>query len=89
MNPTLDFNRELLFDSAFESGNLDCVIQYKPLKYDCFLRIDSNTRGHTQWYYFRVKNGSVMNKIRINLCNISKYCNLYEQGLEPFCFSKK
>ena len=29
MNPTLDVKKEYVFNSAFESGNLDCVIKVK------------------------------------------------------------
>ena len=36
----------LLFDSSFESGNLDMVVQVQPSEFDCYMRVDSNTRGH-------------------------------------------
>jgi hypothetical protein len=48
------YNRELIFDSNFESGNLDTVIKKKDLEYDLFMRVDTNTRGHHQWFYFSV-----------------------------------
>lgn len=47
----------LKFDSHFEGGNLDTVIKCpKDNEYDIFLRVDTNTRGHTNWYYFSVEN---------------------------------
>ena len=46
----------LLFDSNFESGNLDCVIKINENEYDLFMRVDSNTKGHTSWFYFAVNN---------------------------------
>lgn len=49
MNPKLDQN-SLIFDSKFESGNLDAVIKVSETEYDCFMRVDSNTRGHLQWF---------------------------------------
>jgi hypothetical protein len=54
-----------------------------------FLRIDSNTRGHTQWYYFSIKNGKKNEKIILNICNITKGKTLYEQGMKPYIFSRK
>ena len=39
------------FNSYFESGNLDFVEKVNK-EYNLYLRCDSNTRGHTQWYYF-------------------------------------
>lgn len=53
------------------------------------MRIDSNTRGHAQWFYFSIKNGEYKQKIKINICNISKPGTLYEQGMHPYIFSKK
>jgi hypothetical protein len=46
----------LVFDSHFECGNLDMVYQVKDFEYDLFMRVDSNTRGHHQWFYFTVSN---------------------------------
>ena len=36
----------LTFDSSFESGNLDMVVQVDNSEFDMFMRVDSNTRGH-------------------------------------------
>ena len=49
-------NQFLTFDSSFESGNLDMVIQIDSNEFDMFMRVDSNTRGHHQWFYFKVEN---------------------------------
>ena len=54
MNPKL--LTKLEFDSNFESGNLDTAIMIKPDEYDLYMRVDANTRGHLQWFYFSVKN---------------------------------
>ena len=55
MNPQLDYHSELTFDSSFESGNLDMVIRTKQFQYDLYMRVDTNTRGHHQWFYFSVE----------------------------------
>lgn len=39
---------EILFDSDFESGNLDFVFKLENTSiYYCFMRMDTNTKGHT------------------------------------------
>ena len=59
------------------------------MEYDLFLRVDSNTRGHTQWFYFSVQNGAKTGKVTFNICNLTKPKTLYEQGMRPYVFSKK
>ena len=47
MNPKMpNKDDQLIFNSAFESGNLDMVLQTKPMTYDLYMRVDTNTRGH-------------------------------------------
>jgi hypothetical protein len=47
MNPNqTGTSPELIFDSNFESGNLDMVIKVKENEYDLYMRVDTNTRGH-------------------------------------------
>lgn len=87
MNPTVDLNEEFLFDSNFESGNLDAVVKVGPHEYDLFMRIDSNTRGHLQWFNFTVKNHK-HKRIKINICNFRKEKTLYHRGMRPFICSK-
>lgn len=79
MNPTLNLPDEILFNSCFESGNLDCVIKISDREFDLFLRIDSNTRGHLLWFYFSVKNQNKIGKITMNICNFSKSKTLYNE----------
>ena len=76
MNPTLGENDGVKFDASFESGNLDCAIKVNDSEYDLFLRIDSNTRGHTQWFYFTVSNRN-RRSLRLNICNMGREKSLY------------
>ena len=50
MNPKVlesdEIKNELIFDSNFESGNLDMVIKKKEFEYDLYMRVDTNTKGH-------------------------------------------
>ncbi len=85
----------LNFDSDFESGNLDFVIRRSPEEYDLFLRIDSNTKGHSQWYFFGLTLKGLFSsqphkpqKIRLNIMNLSKHASLYKQGMKPYQFSQ-
>lgn len=70
----------IIFESRFESGNLDCAIRTRVNEYDLFLRIDSNTNGHVMWYYFRVQNRENKGmKIRLNICNLRRSKVTFEQ----------
>jgi len=54
MDPKMDLTDELQFDSFFESGNLDIVTKAKNFEYDLYMRIDTNSTGHQQWFYFSI-----------------------------------
>lgn len=82
MNPDLVNEKELRFDSNFESGNLDMVIRTKPWEYDLYMRVDTNTRGHHQWFYFNISYNSDSHfkskRIKFNICNFTKKQSLYK-----------
>lgn len=65
------------------------MIKLRPNEFDLFLRIDSNTRGHLQWFYFSISNGQKKDRIRLNICNISKPGTLYEKEMQPYMYSRK
>ena len=85
-NPALKGPPELLFDSNFESGNLDAAVQVGPGEYDLFMRVDSNTRGHVQWFNFTVRS-PCSQKVRFHLANCRKYRTLYSQTMRPYLLS--
>lgn len=74
----------LVFDSQFESGNLDLAVKVKTREYDLFIRPDTNTTGNFQWFYFRVSNTMQDQCIRFNIRNLSRCNPLYEQGFAPY-----
>lgn len=82
MNPTLPEQDSLRFDASFESANLDCAIKVSEDEYDLFLRVDSNTRGHTQWFYFEVSSPK-KRKVQLNICNLGRGRTLYEKVHRP------
>lgn len=84
----------LQFDSRFESGNLAIAIK-RPQdyaenvpEYDLVLQNDVNTRGHTQWFFFKVKS-SMSGRVRLNLVNHTKSDSLYNYGMRVLASSNK
>ena len=77
----------LLFESRFECGNLRRAIQVHEYEYDLILKPDYNTRGYTQWYYFRVSNTRPGKLYRFNIINLMKPDSLYNHGMRPLVYS--
>ena len=44
----------LMFESRFESGNLEKVVRITDTYYELHLRQDLYTTRHCQWFYFQV-----------------------------------
>ena len=51
------------------------------------MRIDTNTRGHVQWFNFKIKNTG-KKKIKLNIVNFRKYKTLYNRDMKPYIFSE-
>ena len=86
----------LIFDSRFENGNLRKVAKVNNVEYNLWLENDLNTRGHTQWYYFKVIYKDVAlpphrktHKIQFNMLNLAKTTSLYQVGMKPCIWSKR
>lgn len=77
----------MVFDSFFEGGNLDCVMRVGEREYDCFMRVDSNTAGHLQWFNFKTRGWKKLLKYKINICNFQKDKCLFARGMKPYLFS--
>ena len=75
------------FDSNFESGNLRRAERVAEYEYDLHLSADTNTKGHTQWFYFQVRGMQRGHSYQFNLVNLSKAGSLYTEGLLPLVFS--
>lgn len=52
------------------------------------MRVDSNTKGHTAWFYFKVSNITGGHKIKFNIINCSKKSLPYKDGMKPYVFKK-
>lgn len=78
-----DQNKELTFDSFFESGNLDLVQKATDDTYHMYMRTDTNTRGSHQWFYFSVEHTAQLSnkKVKFVILNFTKADSLYTPGM--------
>jgi len=84
----------VIFDSHFESGNLLYVFKNNNRTntidtFDLILQNDVNTKGHNQWFYFKVQNTKKNQKVRFNIVNLVKKESLFSYGLKPLVYSDK
>ena len=70
-------NDILIFDSIFESGNLLQAEYVSATEYQLYMQVDTNTRGHQQWFYYRVRNTKKDRRYVFRIMNFTK------QGLLP------
>jgi cytosolic carboxypeptidase protein 2/3 len=82
-------DRTLVFESRFESGNLNLAIKLADNEYNLFLQNDINTNGHTQWFFFRVSNTFKAHSVKFNMVNLAKPDSLYNYGMKVLCFSER
>lgn len=75
----------LTFDSFFESGNCDAVWRSRASlhTYDIFLKPDTGTRGHAQWFYFSVYASEPMKAV-FQIKNMCKSSSIFAKGGKPF-----
>eukprot|EP00742_Colponemidia_sp_Colp-10_P006393 GILJ01006851.1.p1 GENE.GILJ01006851.1~~GILJ01006851.1.p1 ORF type:complete len:1123 (+),score=176.22 GILJ01006851.1:301-3369(+) len=79
----------LVFESRFESGNLNRAVKVSEREYNLVLETDVNTKGHIQWFYFAVSNTTAGQSVQFNLVNFLKPDSLYNEGMQPVVFSEK
>ncbi|KAL4432647.1 hypothetical protein ABPG74_004940 [Tetrahymena malaccensis] len=82
---------QISFDSRFECGNLYQVYTKSPNKeYDLLLQNDINTKGYTQWFFFKVQNYKFKGlTVKFNIVNIAKPSLPFKQGMKISVFSLK
>nr|XP_025121834.1 cytosolic carboxypeptidase 2 isoform X5 [Bubalus bubalis] len=78
----------LLFESRFESGNLQKAVRVNTFEYELTLRTDLYTNKHTQWFYFRVQNTRKDVTYRFTIVNLLKPKSLYTVGMKPLMYSQ-
>ncbi|OMJ87122.1 hypothetical protein SteCoe_11195 [Stentor coeruleus] len=82
-----DNDQTLVFESRFESGNLALASKVSDSEYNLLMQNDINTKGHTQWFYFRVTNTN-KTLIKFNILNFTKPASLYSQGMKILIYSE-
>ena len=87
--PENSSDKTLVFESRFESGNLNLAVKVSDSEYNLILQNDINTNGHTQWFFFRVGNTRKGQKVKFNMLNLAKSDSLYNYGMKVLCFSEK
>lgn len=70
--PFVNQNKILVFDQNFESGNLDSAYLSNHEEYNLLMKVDSNTRGNTYWFHFKVQNFRVGQRYTFNLFNFTR-----------------
>ncbi len=78
-----------MFDSRFESGNLQLAIKISTYEYDLLLETDINScpGKHNQWFHFSVKNMTPNTAYRFNILNMSKPASQFNNGMQPVMYS--
>ena len=72
----------LQFDSNFESGNLDSAYLVNEESYNLLCKSDTNTKGNTYWFYFKVNNWKPKTKVTFNLLNVARdLLPFYSKGM--------
>jgi hypothetical protein len=77
----------LEFESRFESGNLAFASRVSPVEYNLLMSSDVNSRGHTQWFFFRVARTIAGQTVKFNLINFEKPASLYNEGMKVLFYS--
>ena len=62
----------LNFDQNFESGNIDSVYLVDQEEYNLLMKVDTNTRGKTVFFYFKVTNFRIGKTYTFNILNFTK-----------------
>ena len=77
----------LRFESRFECGNLRAAVRVAPREYDLVLAPDINNGGHTQWFYFHVRDFQCGDaRYRFNIVNLEKKDSTYNYGMRPLMY---
>lgn len=63
------------------------VTQTNKNEYDLFMRVDTNTKGHFSWFFFKAISNKPQ-KVKFNICNFHKSHLLYSKGMKPYVFSR-
>lgn len=57
--------------------------------YNLEMMPDTNSPGHTQWFYFKVSDGNKGQTVKFRILNFKKKKSLYKSGMRICYYSKK
>ncbi|CAE6959266.1 Agbl1 [Symbiodinium natans] len=82
---------KLVLSAPSKSGLLPGAAPQGPdLEYELMVDADTQSaQGHTQWFYFSVRNGGWCGTVQFRIVNLRKKKSLYQQGFQPFVFSAR
>ena len=83
-----DQEKILVFDSNFDSGNLQRACVASINQYNLFLNVDTNTRNQAQWFYYSATNIYQNIEVVFNIVNITKPPGTLKNLISPFTFSE-
>ena len=86
---TLDMQGVLKFSGSFECANLQIAYIKAPNCYGMRMADDTNTNGHTQWFYFAVRGRDKGVQVRFFIENFMKPASQYQHGMQICMHSKK
>jgi cytosolic carboxypeptidase protein 2/3 len=52
------------------------------------MRVDTNTQGHRQWFYFSMKNEKKCT-VKLHIYRFKKQFSLFQRGMKPYVRSRK
>lgn len=82
LRKNIDEEDILVFDQNFECGNLDSVYLHSQYEYNLLMKVDSNTRGYTYWFMFKVSDFRVGQTYRFNILNFTRdLAKFYSKGM--------
>lgn len=64
------------------------IIRVGESEFDLYMKVDTNTNGHRQWFYFSVKNLAV-GTVKFNIYRFKKKFSLFQRGMKPYVLSVK
>ena len=76
-----------VFESRFESGNLEMVSQLGEFEYNLLLQNDVNAMGKTQWFFFRVSQATPGTSYSFHILNFCKPESLFNSGMSVTVYS--
>ena len=70
------------FDQNFEGGNLDSVYLVNEYEYNLVMKVDTNTKGNTYWFMFKVNEFLQGAKYKFNIMNFTRNVEkFYSSGM--------